>query len=130
MQANSIKKILIVDDDPDIVESLELVLEDEGYDVSTKTQLNVEEYSNGVKKSQLPDLILLDIFLAGKDGRVYAKQLKQLPNTKNIPIIMISAHPFALHTAKDHGADDVLAKPFNIDNLLEKVKKNIQKDLN
>jgi len=132
MFVKALKKILVVDDDPDIVESLKLVLEEEGYSVTTASKPDeIPNFSNGLKKnSDLPDIILLDIFLSGNDGRQFAKELKEKEYTKKIPIIMISAHPYALDTAKDYGADDVISKPFNIDSLLSKVEKNISKAIN
>lgn len=129
MYIKSMKKILVVDDDPDILESLKILLEDEGYKVSV-----AEDPQSLVNKTssqdELPDVILLDIFISGHDGRQLARQLKKMPQTKNIPIIMISAHPYALHTAKDYGADDMLPKPFDIEKLLTKVQTNIQKSIN
>src|SRR5688572_3141506 len=116
MFVKALKKILVVDDDPDIVESLKLVLEEEGYQVTTASKPDeIPSFSNGLKKEDLPDIILLDIFLSGNDGRQFAKELKEKDYTKKIPIIMISAHPYALDTAKDFGADDVISKPFNIE---------------
>lgn len=130
MFIKALKKVLIVDDDPDIVDSLSLVLQEEGYKVATATTPSeLVKYSTGDEEKDLPDIILLDIFLAGTDGRQLARQLKHLPKTRSIPIIMISAHPYALHTVKDYGADDMLPKPFNIDLLLSKVEKNIKKTL-
>lgn len=126
MFIKSLKKVLVVDDDPDILDSLKLVFEDEGYNVITaKNPQELVMHSSGAK--ELPDIILLDIFLSGSDGRQLARQLKHLPETKKIPIIMISAHPYALQTVKEYGADDFIPKPFNIDLLLKKVEKNIQK---
>jgi DNA-binding response OmpR family regulator len=57
----------------------------------------------------------------GKDGRQIVKFLKSHEETKSIPIIMFSAHPSAEETARQAGADDFLAKPFNIDVLLAKI---------
>jgi DNA-binding response OmpR family regulator len=64
---------------------------------------------------------LLDVLLSGKDGRTIARQLKSQEDTKHIPIIMFSAHPSAEQTAREAGADDFIAKPFEIDDLLEKI---------
>lgn len=111
------KKILIIDDDPAIVDALQIMLEDEGYLVSSffdiKIVKRVREY--------IPDLILLDIWMAGLDGRDIAKELKNIPETKSIPIIMISASWDIMKSAIESGADDFLAKPFEIDDLLSKV---------
>ena len=112
------KMLLIVDDDPDILHFLQLIFEDEGYEVQTSTK---GQYLEQLHNGGLPDLILLDVFLSGKDGRDIVKHLKSQDETKHIPVIMTSAHPKAEPTARAAGADDFLAKPFNIDELLGKV---------
>lgn len=113
------KKILVVDDDPDILDAIQFVLEDAGYSVETSQK---GEYAESLeKKNDLPNLLILDVLLSGKDGRIICQKLKQSEKTKNIPIIMISAHPSAQQTVKEVGADDFLAKPFDITMLLKKV---------
>ena len=112
------KRILIVDDDPDILEFLQVILEDEGYTVVTSDK---GEYLEQLHNGGLPHLILLDVLLSGKDGREILKYLKIKPETKAIPVIMFSAHPNAEETARQAGADDFIAKPFDIDDLLERI---------
>ncbi|HYK84617.1 MAG TPA: response regulator [Ktedonobacteraceae bacterium] len=112
------KKILVVDDEPDILEFLQVILEEEGYAVITTDK---GEYVEALNNGGLPDLILLDMLLSGKDGREIVKQLKSQEKTKHIPVIMFSAHPSAEETARKAGADDFLAKPFEMDQLLEKI---------
>jgi DNA-binding response OmpR family regulator len=114
----SITKILVVDDEPDILEFLLVILEEEGYAVVTTDK---GEYVEALRNGGLPDLILLDVLLSGKDGREIVKQLKSQEKTKHIPVIMFSAHPSAEKTAREAGADDFIAKPFEIDQLLVKV---------
>src|SRR5690349_11865174 len=112
------KTILVVDDDADVLEATQLILEDEGYHVLTTVK---STYLETLRSVGLPDLILLDVFLSGKDGREIVKFLKQQEETRHIPVIMFSAHPSAEETALTSGADDFLAKPFEVDVLLEKV---------
>ncbi len=69
----------------------------------------------------MPHLLLLDVLLSGKDGREIVKDLKGQEETRAIPIIMFSAHPSAEETPRATGADDFLAKPFDIDVLLDKI---------
>lgn len=111
------KKILVADDDPAICEGISMILEDAGYSVATTT--------NGrtiiEAKDNFPDIILLDIWMSGMDGRGICKQLKQQKETKHIPIIMISANKDTEKFAKEAGADDFISKPFQMDDLLEKV---------
>lgn len=119
---NRAKKILVVDDDPDILDSLRLTLEDAGYDVTTTEK---GEYAENLRDTNggLPDVIILDILLSGKDGRIICQKLKSQEETRHVPILMISAHPNAKQSVKAVGADDFLAKPFDMDELLEKVEK-------
>jgi len=74
-------------------------------------------------KDELPDLLLLDIWMSGEDGRDICKKLKHTDATKNIPVIMISASRDIKESALESGADDFLAKPFEMNELLEKIEK-------
>jgi len=113
------KKILAADDDPAILEVLTFMLEDAGYDIRTTVNGHTEQMA----REYLPDLILLDIWMAGTDGRKICKSLKSQKLTKNIPIIIISANNDTKSIAKEAGADDFLDKPFDMKDLLTKVAK-------
>ncbi len=113
------KKILVADDDPAIVDAIQLILEDADYVV--ETTLNGDHLMS--IKNDFPSLILLDIWMSGQDGRTICRQLKKQKKTKHIPIIMISANKDTSQIAKAAGADDFITKPFEIDDLLSKVKK-------
>ena len=82
---------------------------------------NKEEYLENMHLGGLPDLILLDLLLSGKDGREIVKYLKSQEETRHIPVIMLSAHPSAEETARLAGADDFVAKPFDIVVLLTRI---------
>jgi len=116
------KKILAIDDDPDILDAIKFTLEGEGYEVTVSEK---GEYAGNLqdKNGGIPDLIILDVLLSGKDGRTICKNLKSKDDTKHIPIIMISAHPDAEKSSIEVGADDFLAKPFDVSVLLERVEK-------
>jgi DNA-binding response OmpR family regulator len=116
------KKILVVDDDLDILDALQILLEFAGYDVKTTEK---GEYAENLRDTNggLPDLIILDVLLSGKDGRLICQKLKSQQDTKHIPIIMISAHPNAKQSVAAVGADDFMAKPFDVDELLAMVVK-------
>lgn len=118
------KKIVVVDDDPDILEAVQIVLEDAGYDVTASLRGDIIERMSSSTKS-FPDLLLLDVLLSGKDGRVLCKLIKNNPMTQHLPVVMISAHPSAEKTVKEAGADAFLPKPFEVDNLLSVVSKLI-----
>jgi DNA-binding response OmpR family regulator len=114
---NNPKKIALADDDPGILDAVGMMLTIEGYEVfatlNGNTILNFEP--------QLPDIYILDIWMSGCDGRDLCKKLKNNDLTKHIPVILISASNDLKRSAETAGADDFLAKPFEIDNLLEKI---------
>jgi len=117
------KRLLVVDDELDILEFLQVILQEEGYKVVTSDKGgSIESLYNG----GLPDLILIDVLLSGRDGREMVKSLKSQQETKQIPIIMFSAHPSAEETVQQAGADDFLEKPFDIDVLLAKITHHLQ----
>lgn len=111
------KKILVADDDPAIVDAIQIMLEDAGYEVST----TVDGETVYKMEKEYPDLLLLDIWMSGQDGRELCKFLKSRDATKEIPIIMISANKDTAKMAKDSGANDFIEKPFDMNELLKKV---------
>lgn len=112
------KKIFVADDDPDILEIISIILEDYGYEV--------EKANSGQKllklKENFPDLILLDISMAGEDGSEICKKLKQLHETKDIPVLLVSANRNLELAATQCYANGYVSKPFDVEYLLSKVK--------
>ncbi|MGD9160085.1 MAG: response regulator [Desulfobacteraceae bacterium] len=106
------EKILVVDDEEDILELVRYNLTREGYNVLSAS--TGEEGLNNAK-SKLPDLIILDLMLPGIDGLDVARSLKSDNNTKNIPIIMLTAkgEEADIVTGLELGADDYISKPFS-----------------
>lgn len=119
-QGKQSRRVLVVDDEESILDAVKLILDDEGY--SVKAIFKGDEVYKEVETFK-PDLILLDVLMSGKDGRIICKNLKTNPDTKDIPIIMISAHPSANETMNDYKADDFLPKPFRVDELLDILNK-------
>ncbi len=116
------KQIVIVDDDVDILEFMQLTLAYAGYDVRvSSTGKDIEQ----LRPSDLPDLILLDVMLAEEDGRVICQHLKTNEQTKDVPIIMLSAHVSVRQLRQACPADDFLAKPFELETLLDKVEQQL-----
>jgi CheY-like chemotaxis protein len=111
-------RILIVDDDPAICEVLTEVLGDAGHYPATATdgQAALERV-----RASAPDLILMDLMLPTLDGVEATRRLKQDPATRHIPIIAMSAGRHLESMADELPANDVLAKPFDIDVLLAAV---------
>ena len=114
-----IYKILVVDDDVDILLMLTILLKEAGYEV--EGTLNGIETLVRTGRFQ-PDLIIMDIFLAGTNGKDICKKLKLSETTKHIPVILISSD-HQQDAIIDYGADEFIAKPFNLMLLLTKVRK-------
>lgn len=113
--------ILVVDDDPGVLDALRFLFEEEGYRVQTSEKGDYAEALHD-DNGGLPDLIVLDILLSGKDGRDICRKLKSRADTRHVPIVMISAHPDAERSTRDVGADAFVAKPFAIDHLLSVIQ--------
>ena len=111
-------KLLIIDDDEDISAMLFLLLRSKNFEVAVVTKS--EDIFYKIKTYQ-PDIILLDVYLTGYDGRVICKQLKFHPDSKHIPVIMVSGDEAVLQTVAQYGANDFLQKPFEADTLLFKI---------
>jgi len=113
------KKILVADDDADILEVFQLILSVKGYDV--RTENNPEKLLE--LKDDLPDLIFLDIWMSGMDGQDICRRLRSREETKHIPIIMLSANVDIENIATECGATGYLAKPFDIKQLVHVIEK-------
>ena len=120
------KKILIVEDDRDIRETITYALEQDGYEV-------ISSENSRILKSldkHAPDLILLDNWLtdwsSDANGQQLSRELKTDPATKHIPVILLSAVSNIAKIAEDGLADGYLKKPFDLDDLSAIVKKHIK----
>ena len=116
-------KVLVADYDPAILDSLKMMLELSGYEVDT----TVNGETMYKMEKDLPDLLLLDIWMSGQDGRDICKYLKHEQHTKDIPIILISASRDVMKSAHDAGADDFVTKPFEMDDLIAKIEMYLNK---
>ena len=114
------KKIVIVDDDVAILDSLGTMLDFEGFEVNTFERGS--EIFGLVEQSYEPNIILLDMWLSGEDGRDICKKLKENERTKNIPVVIMSASRGLEHTALESGANAFIAKPFEIDDIINAVQ--------
>ena len=119
-------RILLVDDEPDIVETVAFMLQAHNYSVSIASG-GLE----GIKKAKTedPDLIFLDIMMPDMNGYDTCVKLKADESTKHIPVIMLTAKGENAAVLKAHsiGADDYVVKPFSLPTLLSKLKKFLGK---
>lgn len=111
-------KILILDDDFDIGMMMKMMLKFKGYDVSVFTNpYSIEEEIN----NHHYDLIFMDMLLSGRNGIDICEALKKNPAMASIPLIMMSAHPDARQICLNAGANDFIAKPFELKEVLSKL---------
>ena len=112
-------KVLVVDDDKDLLEMVNIALSKQGFTTST---LNSGKYFFNKVESFRPDIILLDIFIGDADGRKLCHQLKDIPDSQNIPVILYSAGNVSGSSIERSLANAFVGKPFDIKQLVEKIK--------
>lgn len=102
---------------------MNVLMKQHGYAVETASHkeeafLKLEDFR--------PSIVLLDVLLSGTDGREICKEIKSNPNTSEIQVMMISAHPGAAENIQSYGADDFISKPVNTELLLEKLARLVK----
>jgi two-component system phosphate regulon response regulator PhoB len=119
-------KILVIDDEKDILDLVEYNLKQNGYKVSC-IATGEEALESAI--TMKPDLILLDLMLPGVDGFDVCKELKSQPDTKDIPVIMLTAksEDIDVVTGLELGADDYITKPFSPRVLIARVRAILRK---
>ena len=123
--ANHGRKILVVDDEPNVIRSLTFVLEKEGYDVSSAT--NGEGAMAKIQESK-PNLMLLDVMMPKKNGYEVCKEVKSNPSLSDIHIIMLTAKGQQADREKglNAGANEFMTKPFSLKMIVGKVKEILE----
>lgn len=113
-------KVLVVDDSPAIVDSIEMMLDFEGFEI--------EKFYKGsdmlktLSSESKPDVILMDMWLSGEDGRDICREIKADENLKDIPVLIMSASRGLEQSALDAGADAFIAKPFDLGDMVDRLK--------
>ncbi len=120
-------RVLVIDDDPWIVRSTAMVLEAEGFDVSTATS---GEAGIADARRDPPGVILLDIMMPGLDGWETLERLKVDEATREIPVVVFSAReatrgPGNPRVSRDRGAAGFVAKPFEPSRLVELIRRHV-----
>jgi len=113
------KLIQIIEDDEAIRDVIEYILQESEFDVNVAA--NAREFKINLFNT-LPDLILMDVKLPDGDGIQLCRQLKQSLDTRHIPVIIMSAHAPAAESSKTAFADDFIAKPFDLNDLLKRIE--------
>lgn len=114
------KEIFVVEDDDGIRELVEFLLVTHQY--SVKAFPNARAFYKAVPQ-EVPDLFLLDIMLPDGNGLDLCKELKESEKTSDIPVVLMSAHADIKGTG---GADDFIAKPFDVDELLKRIARQLE----
>lgn len=119
------KRILIVDDDPEIIESVRYALQNEGYEVSIARDGN---QGLAMAETQTPDLLILDMMMPKRSGFLVLEKIRR-GESQEIPIIMITANEGSRHKAYAEmlGVNDYIRKPFAMDRLIDAVNRLIQR---
>jgi len=117
---HSSAKVLVVDDSPAIVDSIEMMLDFEG--------LQIEKFYKGsdmlktLNVHSKPSVILMDMWLSGEDGRDICKLIKADETLCDIPVLIMSASRGLEQSALDAGADAFIAKPFDLGEMVDRIK--------
>ncbi len=121
-EKTNLKKILIIDDDEDIISLIKIILENESYSV-----IGASSGEEGIKTAikQKPELILLDIMMPIMDGWEILKMLRTEESTRKIPVAMLTCKTDVKDklTGLQEGAIDYITKPFSPEELIERVDK-------
>jgi DNA-binding response OmpR family regulator len=120
------RKVLVVDDDDNILDLLKTGLEVMGF------QVNCAENTKSIRdimKSFQPDIILMDANMPGEDGISFCRSLKHSPDTADVPVLILTAYsdPKTFNDAMLFGASDFLTKPFDIAQVNKKIEECISK---
>ncbi|MFT3933645.1 MAG: response regulator [Chitinophagaceae bacterium] len=113
------KKILVADDDIDILTLVKMTLKMQGFSVQAVSDW--KEIDNNMNSFQ-PDLVLLDVSLGGADGRDICKKIKQQEETKNIPVILFSANVDMGESIHECNAQAFIAKPYELSHFLKTIR--------
>lgn len=116
------QKVLLLDDNKDLLQILQIILKGQGYE--TVLASTIEEAAQKIKIHK-PALILMDVFISDEDGREFCNQLKHNDETSSIRVIMMSGIDGSLGLISNIGADDFMQKPFDYNDLIERVQKQM-----
>lgn len=119
-----LKRILVIDNDPGILDAMQEVLIYEGYEVMVKE--DASDILDMVQQHQ-PDLLLIDYILNGINGGELCHQVKENDQTCHLPVILMSAYPRVLQSLGHYGFDDFISKPFDLTDLTGRIAQQIHR---
>ncbi|WP_432712507.1 response regulator [Pedobacter sp.] len=113
------KRILLIDDDIDLLEILSVALAYVGFDV--KTSNHTDDIHSLVTTHQ-PDLVIIDYIMEGANGGEMCSALKNSEATRNLPVIILSAYDKVIKSLGNYGCDAFISKPFDLQDLIHRMK--------
>ncbi|GAA5096003.1 hypothetical protein GCM10023210_29340 [Chryseobacterium ginsengisoli] len=117
-------QILVLDDSPAIVDSIEMMMELEGLTVSKFYKGS--DMLNALNPEAKPDVILMDMWLSGEDGRDICRTIRADESLRDIPVVIMSASRGLEQSALDAGANDFIAKPFDMEDMISRMRSYIK----
>jgi DNA-binding response OmpR family regulator len=125
IKINTMANILVVDDSPELLEMIKIIFQLHNYEVRTApTRSSLLAHL----EIFMPDILLIDVLLDDSNGKDICKELKQNTGTKDIPIILLSGSHDQLRDYAAYGADDIIEKPFEFEDVEKKIKKLLDKN--
>lgn len=121
---SSSTQILVLDDSPAIVDSIEMMMEFEGLTISKFYKGS--DMLNALNSEAKPDVILMDMWLSGEDGRDICRTIRADENLRDIPVLIMSASRGLEQSALDAGANDFIAKPFDMGDMISRIRAYIK----
>ena len=117
---NTDRKILLLDDNRDLLQIIQIILKGQGFDTILASSIEEAEHKIRIHN---PALILMDVFISDQDGREYCNQLKTDAVTSNIRVILMSGSELNMSMMSRIHADDFMEKPFDYNDLVSRVQR-------
>ena len=114
------RRILVIEDDDIVRDTVKLLLEYKGYEVITSA--NGSNARTIIEKFN-PHLVLTDIYLGDADGRIICQEIKNNPKTSHIPVVIMSGSPDIYNSIAGVGANDIVLKPFDEQTLMNRLQR-------
>ncbi|MCC8423495.1 PleD family two-component system response regulator [Mucilaginibacter sp. UR6-11] len=114
------KRVLVIDDDEDILEILNVIFQENGYEIVLSNTGEAADHINVIQ----PDIVLLDVRIVGsaKNGPEICREIKSQVTTRQLPVVLVSGESDLAVIARECGADAYIAKPFDIFDLVAQVE--------
>ena len=126
MVGTDVKRVLIIDNDDDVLDMMQEALTYEGFDVHSIAK--IDDILAAVAEHQ-PDIVILDYLLTGINGGELCHQIKSNKTTAHLPVILVSAYPRVFHSLGNYQSDAFISKPFDLQELTDCINNLIAESL-